>query len=319
MVIIFLLRSLCKTGSTHCNGDNIMQRKAFAILLIAFFIWVGQCQAEENITIGVLAHNGSLKAMKQWAATGIYLTTELEHPTTIIPISSKEILPAIEKQNVNFFIVDPSFFITASIKYAAAPVVTMKKFGGWQALTSSGAVLFTAAENKNIHSLSDLQGKTFGAVQRSSFSGWQMAQKEFTDNDINIYDFVSTLRFFATHEKVIKAVLNKQVDAGTVAAGVLEQMVTAGNLTLEQVKILQQKEHPDFPFHCSTALYPEWVLARTASTSPELTIKIAEALQRLSAEDIAAKDAGIIGWGEPADYSSVEELQQELKIGAYKP
>jgi hypothetical protein len=44
---------------------------------------------------------------------------------------------------------------------------------------------------------------------------------------------------------------------------------------------------------------------------------VASALKEIKPKDKAAKDAKIAGWTDPLDYYGVEELQKELKIGAY--
>ncbi|MBT5935556.1 MAG: PhnD/SsuA/transferrin family substrate-binding protein [Sulfurimonas sp.] len=54
-------------------------------------------------------------------------------------------------------------------------------------------------------------------MNKKSLGGWQMAWKELVNNGIDISDFKS-LEFQGTHDKVVYAVLNKEVDVGTVIA-----------------------------------------------------------------------------------------------------
>ncbi|MCI5145148.1 MAG: phosphate/phosphite/phosphonate ABC transporter substrate-binding protein [Candidatus Electrothrix sp. AR3] len=293
-----------------------MQRKPFTVVIIALFLWICTAQAEEAVILGVLAQDGRSNTIKQWSATGEYLAAHLDRPVEIIPLAFKKFLPAVKNNQVDFFITDPSMFLSAKIMYSAVPVVHMTTLGG----NRFGGVIFTAANKKKITELQNLQGKKFGAVERASFSGWQMAQKEFADSTIDAHRFFSTLRFFGTHSSVVKAVLNRQVDAGTVKTGILEKMAERGEIKITDFKILAQKEYTDFPFLVSTALYPEWVLARTAATDISLANKAATALKYLTEGAKAAMDAQYIGWTEPQedDFSFVEELQKELKIGSYK-
>jgi twitching motility protein PilJ len=293
-----------------------MNKKIIAAIAALLCGCVALCQAaEDNITIGFLSWNGPFKAIQQWSATGDYLTEKIGRPVTVIPLEFKEVLPAVESGKVDFFTADPSMFATAKAKYGAQAVVTMKN-----AVTGTdviGAVIFTAASNRSINGLTNLKDRKFGAVRRWSFAGWQMAEKEFQDAGINAYTFVSSLRFFETPQAVIKAVLAKQVDAGTVPTGLLELAAAEGGINIEEVKILEKKFHSDFPFLCSTVLYPGFPLAKTATVDRKLANQVAAALKELKPGDKPLKDAGLSGWIDPLDYSGIEEIQGQLKGGGY--
>ncbi|XOF33312.1 MAG: phosphate/phosphite/phosphonate ABC transporter substrate-binding protein [Candidatus Electrothrix sp. YB6] len=221
-------------------------------LLLAF---TAPCQAAEEkteeIRIGILSWTGPLGFTHRWEATGEYLTEKLGRPVVILPLEFPDVLPVVEQEKVHFFTADPSVFITAKEQHGAVEVLTMKLIK----TDSIGAVLFTAADNRLVNDLSDLENKKFGAVRRWSFGGWQMAEKEFRDAGIDPYPFLHTLRFFDTPWAVVGAVLQRRVDAGTVPASILERMAAAGTVEMEDFKILQQKFHSDFPYVCSTELY----------------------------------------------------------------
>ncbi len=183
---------------------------------------------------------------------------------------------------------------------------------------SFGGVIFTAVSSRGINNLKDLKGKKFGAVEKSSRSGWQTAQKKFADAGMNAYRHFSTLRFFGNPSGVVKAVLNHKVHAGTVRTGDLEKLAENGEIQMGDIRILAEKHLPGFPLALSTALYPGWVLAKTASTDIALADKMAKTLKYLTKGARAAVDAQYTGWADPKDYSSVEELQKQLKVGTYK-
>jgi ABC-type phosphate/phosphonate transport system substrate-binding protein len=282
---------------------------AAAVLLASF----GLCRAaeEERVTFGVLVWNGKSKGAQQWEAVGRHIAQRLGRPVDIEPLEFKEVLPAAEAGSVHFFTADPSMFVTAQRDYGAKPVLTMKN--ATVGTDSIGSVIFTAADNQAVNSLSGLQGKKFGALRRWSFAGWQMAEKEFADAGIDVYSFVHTLRFFETPQAVIKAVISGAVDAGTVPTGLLEREAANGEIQMEDVKILEKKFHSGFPYACSTVLYPGFVLARTAAVDDKLANQVAEVLKELSPDDPALKDAGVAGWVDPLDYSGIKELHGQLK------
>ena len=62
-----------------------------------------------------------------------------------------------------------------------------------------GAVIFTAAHNSDIGSLAELKGKSFAAVGKAAFGGFQMAWRELKEAGIDPFTDLE-LRFmgFAT-------------------------------------------------------------------------------------------------------------------------
>jgi hypothetical protein len=59
-------------------------------------------------------------------------------------------------------------------------------------------------------------------------------------------------------------------------------------------------------------------MAKTKGTSDEIAGKVLAALKQLKPTDKAAQDAKIVGWTDALEYQGVEDLQTQLKIGAYK-
>ena len=292
--------------------------RAILLGLFAITVMVDGAFAQEIVKIGILAKNGPVKTLSRWKATGDYLTASLTgYQFEIVPLDFKDVNPAIEKGSVAFFLVNSSMFVEAKIRYGTVAVATMINSRQGKPLKAFGGVILTSVDNDDINSIDDLRGKSFMAVSKSSFGGWQMAYKEMLDAGVNPYTDISKLEFGGKHDNVVLAVLNGAADAGTVRTDTLERMAAAGNIFMDDFKIINKKEIADFPFLCSTTLYPEWPLARLPDTSNELADKVAAALKSLKPDDPAAKAAKVVGWTSPLDYSPVEDLQKKLKIGGY--
>lgn len=287
-------------------------------MIISIMFFTTTVFAQNTYKIGVLAKNGPVKALKMWKSTGEYLTANADGTFEIVPLDFDAVFPAIEKGEVDFFLVNSSMFITAKVKYGAKAVATMINSRQGKPLKSFGGVIITSEENDDINAMRDLSGRTFMAVKKSSFGGWQMAYMEFLNQGIDPFKDFSKLDFGGKHDNVVLAVQNGVVDAGTVRTDTLERMAASGVIEMDEFKIINSQKHDGFPFVCSTALYPEWPLAKTKATPDGLVGKVVAALKKLKTGDQAAKDAKIIGWTDSLDYQGVEDLQKTLKIGAYQ-
>ncbi len=285
-------------------------------MLVLFFCNIGL--AQNNYKIGILAKNGPVKALKMWKSTGEHLTANVEGNFEIVPLDFDAVFPAIEKGEVDFFLVNSSMFITAKVKYGSQAVATMINSRQGKPLKSFGGVIITSEENEDINSVNDLSDKTFMAVKKSSFGGWQMAYMELLNQGIDPFKAFSKLDFGGKHDNVVLAVQNGVVDAGTIRTDTLERMAATGIIEMSEFKIINEKQHNGFPFVCSTPLYPEWPMAKTKATSNDIADKVVAALKKLKSDDKAAQDAKIIGWTDSLDYQGVEDLQKTLKIGAYQ-
>ena len=164
-----------------------MKKFITSFIIISIIGFCSVCFAQSTYKIGVLAKNGQVKALKMWKATGDYLTSKLDGTFEIVPLGFEAVFPAIQKGDVDFFLVNSSMFITAKVKYGAAEIATMINSMQGKPLKFFGGVIFTSEENEDINSVSDLSGKSFMAVKKSSFGGWQMAYLELLDQGIDPY------------------------------------------------------------------------------------------------------------------------------------
>jgi twitching motility protein PilJ len=272
-----------------------------------------------DFKIGVLAKNGAAKAMAKWGPLGTYLSETVSGDSfSIVPLDFDEVMPAVEKGDVNYFLVNSSMFVTAMVNYQSSAIATMINSRQGKPLKSFGGVILTYADRDDINGLGDIKGKKFMAVKENSFGGWQMAYKELKDNGIDPMKDFSSVEFGGKHDNVVYAIQNGSVDAGTVRTDTLERMAAAGDIDMSEFKIIGAKKHEGFPFVISTPLYPEWPFAKVSSTSDADAQKVIDALLALDSNNTAAKSAKIVGWTNSLDYGGVEELQKLLKVGAYK-
>ncbi len=286
--------------------------------MIAMLIPSTACFASDTVKIGVLARDGHAKALEMWQPTADYLTVSVASNTfEIVPLDFPEVFPAVRDKAVDFFIVNSSMFVTAKLRYGAEAAATMVVSRQGVPSMAFGGVILAMAHRNDINTMQDLKGKNFMAVTETSFGGWQAAMKELLDAGIDPEKDFSSFQFGGTHYNVVYAVQSGVFDAGTVRTDTLERLTEEGMIYLDDFKIIHPMKHKNFPFVCSTPLYPEWPLARVAGVSEELSRRVFDALKLLKPQDRALTNANLAAWVAPLDYTPVEQLQKTLGIGAY--
>ncbi len=290
--------------------------KKLGILLLACFVAVlfsGQASAE--LKVGVLAKRGAPHAMKQWGATGAYLSEKVGDKVTIIPLKFEAIEPMVKDGKIDFLLANSAFFVEMEKKYNVYPVATLINSREGKALDKFGGVIFTRQDSP-IQTLDDIKGKKFMCVDFASFGGAHMAWQVFLENGINPKkDFASFLEG-GKHDNVVLAVQNGTVEAGTVRSDTLERMEKEGKIKMGDFKIINQVKD-DFPFVHSTPLYPEWPMAALAHIDKATGQKVGAALMAMESGSEAATAAKVVGWAQPADYSSVQKCLKEIKYGVF--
>ena len=300
-----------------------MSKKAIIMALTAaLFLAVlsaGTAHAQdEPIRIGVLAERGKERCLEKWSATADYLGEKIpDESFVIVPLDFEEVYPAAENRRVDFILVNSSFYVELEVWYGVSRIATLSNSRLGKAVTVYGGVLFCRADNSEINSLADLRGKRFMAVKETSFGGWRTAWRELKEQGIEPEgDFVA-LEFGGTHDGVVYAVRDGEVDAGTVRTDTLERMAAEGKIDIKDFNIINRVED-DFPFVHSTRLYPEWPFAKLKHTPNDLAEEVSAALLTMSPESKAARDAKCTGWTIPLSYQPVHNCLKELRVGPYK-
>lgn len=288
-------------------------------LLLCGLLWAHSIVAAD-IRIGVLALRGEEQALSTWAPIVERLNQNLPaHQVEVLALDFDEIHLAVRREEIDFVVANPAFYVDLEMRYGVSPVVTMIQRGPTGDTTNRfGGVIFTRADRREIQNLQDLKGISFAAVDPTSFGGWLTGKLTLTQAGINPERDFAQLEFSGTHDAVIRAVLDGEVDAGTVRTGTIEAMQAEGKINRSDFHILARKRPANYPFLLSTDLYPEWPLARVAGVPEDLAIAVAVALMQIEPDSPAAIDSGIAGWTLPLNYQPVHDNLRALRTGPYE-
>jgi len=276
--------------------------------------------AEEPIRIGVLANRGVEVCHQEWDATADYLSERLApRRFRIVPLSFGEIIPAVRSGGLAYLSVNPAYYAQLEHEGWGRRIATLQLPGLYGPEALFGGVIFARADRTDIVVLGDLRGRSFAAVNASSFGGWQAAWGELLLQGIRPVRDFKTLTFSGTHDAVVYAVVSGTVDAGTVRTTQLERMAKEGLVDLAELRVLNAYgvRYPDYPFLLSTPLYPEWPFIALHTVDPALSKQVAIALLELSEDHPAAMAMHAAGWAILQDYTAVHDLLRLLKIAPY--
>lgn len=276
--------------------------------------------SETNLVkIGVLSHRGDWVTRNMWGPTVDYLEEAIPHRRfQILPLDFDEVDSAVAAGKIDFVLVNPGIYVNLEVKYHVSRIATLYNRHGDVPFKIFGGVIFTRKNHPDIHLLADLHGHSLMAVDATSLGGFQMAWREMKAAGFDPYEDLERLEFGGIHDRVVTAVRDGLVDAGTVRTDILERMALAGEIDLSEFRIINPQTDLEFPFVHSTRLYPEWPFSKVAHTPNELAEQVAVALLKMPRDHPAAIAGTYAGWSIPLDYQSVHELFRELVLPPYE-
>ena len=286
-------------------------KRMLSAMLLALMAGMGAAFGSE-VRIGVFAYQGERAAASDWSPVIDYLRQALpEHQFRLENYDTQGLRQAIAEQRVDLVITNPGYYIAMEAEFGLSRIATLQapEASAAQAL---GSVVFTRADRTDLRTLSDLADKRVAAVSPEAFGGYLVAAREMLRQGVDPESDLKELRFLGLPmNRIIEAVQKGEVDAGIVRACLPEQLARQGELRLADFRVLSHRQAEQVPCALSTPLYPNWPIAVTRQTDPQLARQVAHAL--LSMPEVSSG----LSWTVPADYQPVHDLYRELRVGPY--
>jgi two-component system sensor histidine kinase TtrS len=299
-----------------------MMRVQWVRCLVVLLLWLAatsSANANQQVTVGVLAHRGVNTAIEMWSPTITYLAERIGgREFHLSPLDLQGMQDALQRGELDFILTNPGNYVELESGYGITRIATLKNIRQGKPSKTFGAVIFTHASRNDIHTLADLRGKTFDAVDEGAFGGFQMAWRELMDAGIDPFSDFGELRFSGfPQDNIVFDVRDGRVDAGTVRTDILEGLAGQGLIKLTNFRVLNPQTADDFPFLHSTRLYPEWAFAKARGTPEGLASEVMVALLQMPVDHPAARAGDYAGWTVPLNYQPVHDLFRQLGIGPY--
>ena len=294
-------------------------KKTLAALLLAVLlsqsVAIQTAMSEDEVVVGVFGMRPAPIMEQRFQPLVDYLNDSVEGARFRLAVLPPDKLDlAIRRNQVDLLLTNPTHYVMVRSENTLSGVLSTLVARHDGTITRSlGGVILTRTERDDIADLEDLAGKTIAAPGTRFLGGYRAPLLEVLEAGVDLREEAS-FEFVGTHDAVIEAVLNGEVDAGFVRTGVLESLRQVGAMHIDQLRVVHPQSMGSYPFRVSTRLYPEWPMVTMQHIGADLERRIGAALFSLDPGDPAAMLSGIAGFGPPGDYASVEELSRRLGL-----
>ncbi|MET4027324.1 diguanylate cyclase (GGDEF)-like protein/PAS domain S-box-containing protein [Marinobacter sp. MBR-99] len=290
--------------------------------LVLFFClmptaWAANPGARDAVRFGVLSYRPDPVIQTHYSLLADYLSRETGLSVQLLVLNQDDMNRALASNRIDVFLTNPShFLVIRSERSLTGVLATLHREWAGQATGSLGGLMLTRAEREDINVLTDLKGKSIATPGMNYLGGFQAPALELWDAGVDVQRH-NRMVHLGNHDRVIRAVLTGDTDAGFVRTGIYEELIRETPSLAGELKIINPQRLAGFPFAVSTRLYPEWPLVALPHVDSKIVRRLASALFALEADHPAAQAAGLAGFSPPADYQSVEQVARTLRIAPY--
>jgi len=282
-----------------------------ASLVFAAVVALGCHAAASEIRVGVLAYQGSERALEEFEPTRAYLEARLpDTRVTLEPLSLDGMARVVAERTVDFVVTNPGQYVDLESRFGVTRIATLETQSGAGASGSIASVVVARAGPAAPRKFSDLSGLAVAAVSRQAFGGFQTVWREMDDLGLSPDRFGALVETGFPMENVLTALRTGRAEAGIMRACVLEAAIAAGRARPDEFIVVGELKGGELPCRVSTRIYPDWPFAKLRDTPPTLAKAVTASLLSMPATNGHA-------WTAPQDYTSVHDLFRQLKIGPY--
>ncbi|MGM0826050.1 MAG: PhnD/SsuA/transferrin family substrate-binding protein [Pseudomonadota bacterium] len=287
-------------------------------LLAATLILSQAAVAAPSTTLGVFAYRDVETVREQFAPAIEAMQRALPRHQVHMQVLSLEALDdALEAGNIDFILTNPRHFLAVRQQYnVSGALATLKAYQGGRSLSLLAGVILAPAE-ANIETLAELEGRIIGVPGKRFLGGFLTQAYEIHQQGYDPERFAD-YRELGSHDAVMQALLNGQIDAGFVRSGILEDWLASGRLAPNTLNVIHKHSlhsHTRLPLAHSTRLYPEWALAAMPHVPMEDIRRVSNALLQL--DGVVPNGNNSVGFDPPQDYLSVELAARALGVAPF--
>ncbi|MFQ6371615.1 PhnD/SsuA/transferrin family substrate-binding protein [Shewanella sp. YIC-542] len=267
------------------------------------------------VDVGVLAIRGYRDSINRWQPTMQWLEQQIPgtyfrlHPLTIDELSA-----AVAAQDLDFVITNPGQSVLLARQYSLSWLATLKsRLNHGQPMQVGSALV--VRHDSPINGFADLRDKRLAIVSPHAFGGYLTLVYAAWQQQLDLPQEVAALLPTGFPlDNLLYALRDDKADAAVVPVCQLEQMAAEGLIDGADYRVVEDKTPAGFGCKVSTALYPNWSLAKTSRAGQLLAKQLTLALLALPEQSEAAKAADSLGWTTAVSQLSIDKLYRDLDM-----
>ena len=286
-----------------------------AVWLLAFTAFPVLADPDKELNLGVFAFRPAEILEQRYQPLADHLSRQLDGARVrLLVLSQDEIEQALAENRLDLLFTNPSHYVLLrSQNPLTGALATLISMESGQPANQLGGVIIARADSAPVDSFKALRDKVIGVPGTKYLGGYQTQAYELLQAGLRLPDDARLITL-GSHDQVVKAVLDGQVEFGFIRTGVIEEMSREGKLDPALLRVVGERRYPGFPYRLSTRLYPEWPFLALPHVEAKLVRRIASSLMGLEEEHPVARASGIGGFSPPGDYLPVENLARALRM-----
>lgn len=306
------------TQKDRCNRAYSFAFRSFQALIFAVLVLLMSfpVAAKNTLVLGVFSYRPLPVMQERFEPLIQHINSQLETTNIELQILSKsELEKALITNQLDLLLTNPSHYIHLQHHYELHGVLaTLVNRERDVPVSQLGGVIL-ATQTSGIQTLSDLKGREVAIPGRRFLGGFQTQAYELLQQAQLKIDQDIIVKEVGSHDAVIEALVQGQSEVGFVRSGIIEQVFDSNKPLPAGLRVINAQEFAGYPFAVSTRLYPEWPLV-TVNPCP-CDREILKAFINLDPDHPVMNKLAIDGFAPPANYSSLDQLAQTLRLPPY--
>ncbi|WP_299792174.1 PhnD/SsuA/transferrin family substrate-binding protein [uncultured Shewanella sp.] len=282
------------------------------LLLALLLLPLSFANANETIRVGVLSFASPETVYNRWAPTFERVSEDTGETFTVLTLTPSELQEYVANDKLDFIIGNALTTVTFKKDYGVSNLLSLVPINHSNPDHAIGSALITRTD-VNITEVKQLSKLSVISSDPNAFGGFQILAGELASHNINPFKDFKRLSFVGfPQDKLLNFVLDKQADVAILPSCVLESAIESGRIAENALKVVLQREVPDYECAVSSTLYPSYAFSKLGHTDHILATEVVKSLLSIESDDIEAVKGRYQYWSAPVNDRQVFRLLRIL-------
>ncbi|WP_246033152.1 sensor histidine kinase [Shewanella canadensis] len=286
--------------------------KRILLLITSLLSCFASADGNEPLRIGVLSFASPDTVYQRWAPTFDRVAENTGHTFSVLPLTPGELQEFVANDKLDFIIGNALTTVTFKKDYGVSNLLSLVPNYHSDPDHAVGSALITRS-SLNIEDIGQLSTMSVVSSDPNAFGGFQILAGELASHSINPFKDFKKLTFVGfPQDKLLNLVLDKKADVAILPSCVLESAIKKGLVPETALKVVLQKEVPNYECAVSSSLYPSYAFSKLGHTDHVLATQVVKSLLKITNKDKEAISGRYQYWSAPVNDREVFRLLRTL-------